>query len=471
MSRRLFLESLGYLAMSKSFEAFAAEIKRKARELELAALISSGNSLRPDGQATTEEETLAALTCSNQRAFLVHADAQVFIRQAYRWVLGREADPEGVASYSAQLAGGVPRLLIVGILLASPEARKRRARMPGLSAYRYLAVIKRALGSSGLSGLIDLLARAFSCLHQLRDRGDFLEDRIRYLQVSPKKIREELSARLSALSLRVSALESQLQAREEEFSVVLERLNRSIAPLSEAGRSEPQPTKLQVTPDLSDALSVYYLAFEDAMRGSAEQVSKKYLPYTDDLAKVRREIAARGLLDLGCGRGEWLEFTLGLGFDSKGIDLNPTMLEAARKKGLNVTQGDINSALRAQGDQSLAVISGFHVIEHLPFEALFAAVGEAWRALTPGGILILETPNPENILVATHTFYHDHTHRNPLTPSAMTFLLQYWGFRRVQTKRLNPYPDSSKVPGDDPLTERINGHFCGPQDFAVLGWR
>ncbi|WP_172656331.1 hypothetical protein [Halomonas sp. PR-M31] len=94
---------------------------------------------------------------------------------------------------------------------------------------------------------------------------------------------------------------------------------------------------------------------------------------------------------------------------------------------------------------------------------------EAQRVLAPGGVLILETPNPENILVGSHTFYHDPTHLNPLTPTAMSFLLTYHGFAEVEVRRFNPYPEEAKVPGNDALTERVNGHLCGPQDFAVVG--
>jgi O-antigen chain-terminating methyltransferase len=117
------------------------------------------------------------------------------------------------------------------------------------------------------------------------------------------------------------------------------------------------------------------------------------------------------------------------------------------------------------------LVSAFHVAEHLPFELLFDLVHEAARVLRPGGVLLLETPNPENLLVATHTFYHDYTHRNPLTPSSLGFLLRYAGLHRVDVLRLNPYPPSARVPGTELVTERLNGLLCGPQDFAVVGER
>jgi O-antigen chain-terminating methyltransferase len=84
-------------------------------------------------------------------------------------------------------------------------------------------------------------------------------------------------------------------------------------------------------------------------------------------------------------------------------------------------------------------------------------------------LIIFETPNPENLLVATHTFYHDPTHKNPITPTGIEFLARYTGFSSTEIMRLHPYPQEAKIKGMDPLTERVNGHFCGPQDFAIVG--
>jgi O-antigen chain-terminating methyltransferase len=177
------------------------------------------------------------------------------------------------------------------------------------------------------------------------------------------------------------------------------------------------------------------------------------------------------VLDLGCGRGEWLALLTEAGYAARGVDLNPLMLERARAQGLDVACQDALAALAAQPDASLGAITAFHLVEHLPFPVLYRLFAEIARTLAPGGLLIAETPNPENLLVGSHTFYHDPTHRNPVTPTFLSFLAQYHGLGQIEILRLHPYPESARVPGNDPLTERVNGHLCGPQDYALLARR
>jgi O-antigen chain-terminating methyltransferase len=145
------------------------------------------------------------------------------------------------------------------------------------------------------------------------------------------------------------------------------------------------------------------------------------------------------------------------------------MVDACLAQGLNARCTDALTFLRSLPTGSVAAVTGFHIIEHLPFDYLFALVQESYRVLVEGGSVLFETPNPENVLVGSHTFYHDFTHRNPVTPSAISFLLKYHRFEAIDIIRSSPYPEEAKVPGNDPLTERVNGHLCGPQDFAVLG--
>ena len=112
------------------------------------------------------------------------------------------------------------------------------------------------------------------------------------------------------------------------------------------------------------------------------------------------------------------------------------MLEACHTLGLKVKQGDGISYLKKQSDESFIIISAFHVVEHISFENLQILVQEALRVLKPGGILIMETPNPENIKVATENFYLDPTHIKPIPSGLLSFLPEFYGFVRTKTLRL-----------------------------------
>lgn len=185
----------------------------------------------------------------------------------------------------------------------------------------------------------------------------------------------------------------------------------------------------------------FYRAFEDRFRGSRELIRSRltvYLPFIEPLKSVYGEPAA---VDLGCGRGEWLELLAENGFDARGVDLDEGMLAACRERGLPATQGDAIAFLQELPDESQAIVSGFHIAEHLPFAQLQLLVREALRVLKPAGLLILETPNPENFSVSSLTFHLDPTHRNPLPPALLSFLPEHYGFARVKVLRLAEQPE------------------------------
>jgi len=180
----------------------------------------------------------------------------------------------------------------------------------------------------------------------------------------------------------------------------------------------------------------FYRAFEDKHRGSRELIKERvsvYLPFVLPLKELYPDAIA---LDIGCGRGEWLELLKENGIHSQGIDFNEGMLKACHDIGLDVTQGDGIAYLKEEADESLMVISAFHVVEHISFEALQTLVEEALRVLKPGGILIMETPNPENIKVATENFYLDPTHIRPIPSEQLFFLTELYGFIRAKILRL-----------------------------------
>ena len=208
----------------------------------------------------------------------------------------------------------------------------------------------------------------------------------------------------------------------------------------------------------------FYRAFEERFRGSRDSIISRlrvYLPFLAPL--VQFEQGAR-VLDLGCGRGEWLELMTEIGLTADGVDLDAQMLEACRRRGLSVYQEDAIAHLGALSDQSRAVVSAFHLVEHLSFDRVGTLVEEALRVLTPGGLLILETPNPENIIVATWEFYLDPTHQRPLPPALLAFLPEYCGFARTKVLRLQE--SKALVKNASPALNDVLGGAS--PDYAVV---
>ncbi len=183
-------------------------------------------------------------------------------------------------------------------------------------------------------------------------------------------------------------------------------------------------------------MSAFYRAFEEQFRGTRDTIISRlgfYRPFLQPLSALGVKPKA---LDLGCGRGEWLEVLKAHGFDGVGVDTDAAMLAAARRAGLLVYEEDALAYLRTQDSNSQAVISAFHLVEHLPFASLQAVLDEAFRVLCPGGLLILETPNPENISVGCNSFYLDPTHQRPLPPDLLRFLTEHHGAARTVIARL-----------------------------------
>lgn len=195
---------------------------------------------------------------------------------------------------------------------------------------------------------------------------------------------------------------------------------------------------MNAQPDMSDS---FYRAFEDRHRGSRELIKSRlqaYVPFIQPLTTLYTPAIA---LDLGCGRGEWLELAKETGFDARGVDLDEGMLEACRERGLNATRTDALEALRALPDNSVALVSAFHVVEHMPFDIARAVMTEALRVLQPGGLLILETPNPDNLIVGASRFYQDPSHERPIPPELLRFAVEYAGFHRTKLLGLQEPPE------------------------------
>lgn len=183
---------------------------------------------------------------------------------------------------------------------------------------------------------------------------------------------------------------------------------------------------------MSSDQNSFYKAFEDQHRGSRELIKSRLEVYLPFIKKVQEALPNTGALDLGCGRGEWLELLKDHQFTASGIDQDDGMLSACRSRGLNVQTGDAITHLKSLPNDSLSIVSGFHIAEHLSLDDLQTLIKEALRILKPAGLLILEAPNTENLVVGTSSFYLDPTHQRPLPSSLLSFLAGHYGFIRAK---------------------------------------
>ena len=209
----------------------------------------------------------------------------------------------------------------------------------------------------------------------------------------------------------------------------------------------------------------FYREFEDRYRGSREQILARLQVYLPWMKAVLDSFPGGEVLDLGCGRGEWLEFSRTQGFRVMGIDQDPAMLAGCSALQLPVQCADAIAYLQNAPADSYVVVSAFHLVEHLNFEQLQILVRESLRVLKPAGLLILETPNPENLTVSSCSFYLDPSHLKPLPPQLLAFLPEQIGFSRVKIMRMQEPPYLHQVNQSIGLQEVIGG--VSP-DYAVI---
>lgn len=180
----------------------------------------------------------------------------------------------------------------------------------------------------------------------------------------------------------------------------------------------------------------FYRAFEERYRGSRDLIKSRLSIYIPFISPLNLIFLAPQVLDLGCGRGEWLEITRALGFEARGVDLDDGMVLECHDLNLNACKADAVQTLIGMPDESVAIVSAFHLIEHIAFDNVQILIKEALRVLRPGGLLILETPNSENLVVGTSTFYLDPSHIKPVPVTLIKFAIEHAGFEKAKIIRL-----------------------------------
>jgi SAM-dependent methyltransferase len=327
--------------------------------------------------------------------------------------------------------------------------------------------VARALAQGrGVPELIEAGERTTSEVRALRERVTGVEARN---LAAERAVAETVG---TCAELRSGLLEHR-QAQERRLAELL----RSIASLERQVAQGGLPLVRPEEPGAPSAIGAgsgvlsdaFYVSFEDRFRGTRDQVKARvrvYLPLVGDVGAGTRE---RPVVDIGCGRGEWLEVLRDEGLVARGVDLNGVMVEEGRGRGFDVTQADALAYLRAQADASVGAVTGIHVVEHLGVEAVVALLDECRRVVRPGGLCIFETPNPTNLRVGASQFYIDPTHRTPLHPDTLAFLAEWRGLVDVRILPLHPMDDPVGLEGDgSPVARILREQLFGPQDYALV---
>ena len=210
-----------------------------------------------------------------------------------------------------------------------------------------------------------------------------------------------------------------------------------------------------------DALPFDYGRFAERFRGSEDYVKngqKFYLPYFTD----RKDV-----LDIGCGRGEFLDLMREAGVAARGIDLSAESVDRCRQKGLQAEVADLFTYLDGLADASLDGIFNAQVVEHLPPNRLPEMIRLAAQKLGRGGVIAIETPNPRCLAIFATHFYLDPTHRRPIPHALLSFYMEEHGIGRIEVHPRSPAIES--MPALASLPDDFRDAFFGGLDYAIIG--
>jgi 2-polyprenyl-3-methyl-5-hydroxy-6-metoxy-1,4-benzoquinol methylase len=314
--------------------------------------------------------------------------------------------------------------------------------------------------------LDDTTGRLDAAISEAIHRMNAIHEDIASVRVDAQTRIVNLTRAIDTDQQRTQHLRTQSLLQERRISMLLEELRRR--PTATA----PVNLTAAVDDTLEHLSDTFYLSFEDQFRGTREDIKQRTRVYLQVIVDAGAGTEDRPVLDIGCGRGEWLEVLKENRLVGRGIDLNQAIVAEGRDRGLEVTEGSALEHLQALSAASLGAMTGLHVLEHLDFATVIKILDECSRVLQPGGVAIFETPNPKNLVVGACQFYVDPTHRRPLHPDTMAFIAEARGLNRVYILPLHPVDDGRRLAeADSPIAKVLNEYLFGPQDFAVVGYR
>lgn len=265
----------------------------------------------------------------------------------------------------------------------------------------------------------------------------------------------------------VQHTQSQLAQRLTEIDHVLNIIKRN--------KTTQSPAEVAGKTRFADdhTFDTFYIELENNFRGTEAEIKTKQRPYLKLFEGGAIDYKKFPVIDLGAGRGEFLELLEEQKIRCIGADLNESMVKSMKDKGFEAVKADVVDYLAAAKSNSLGAITGFHLAEHIPFEQLLLLIAEAYRSLAKGGFLLLETPNPENVTVGAFTFHYDPSHLKPIPPAILDFMAKFKGFRKTEILRRQPELTDKQIQAatSDKQIQDVLKRLYGPRDYALLAYK
>lgn len=290
-------------------------------------------------------------------------------------------------------------------------------------------------------------------------RGDIAAAR-RDFRADLDTVQRDLAAAIGVESAKLRELVITASMRNDSLIAALDQKIESVA----------VRVRDAVNPVVSATSSdVLYRRLEDSLRGGEAHVREDVEPY------VALAAEHQPVLDVGCGRGEFLSVCRERGIAARGVDTNERSVSDLRARGFDVALAGVPECFASIEDRSLGGVLAMHVVEHLPVDALFALFRESARVLRSGGLLMIETPNAESMFMTAGDFWRDPTHLAPRHPAALTVLAREYGFAIEEIRAVHEVPEGSRIAiqaGDSPELQRVihamNDRFFAPQDLRLV---
>jgi 2-polyprenyl-3-methyl-5-hydroxy-6-metoxy-1,4-benzoquinol methylase len=417
-----------------------------------------------------------------------------FLTNAFRKILKRDPDPFGQKYLDDLRAGDVSKTEILCHLRYSSEGKQRAVQINNLPGYRFYLVSK-AFKIPVLGRFLQIVRNVVNTpniirnlrsteiqLYQLdKQNKELIKDLRSQLDKQNKELIKDLRSHTENINTALNQeIQHQSQIHNENLANISKQLqDQKYSILNQQQQQTTLFSEIRTTfehksnQELLNAvlkeeehiLDDLYVSFEDRFRGSRSQIKDRQVTYLPLINEISSQNPNNIVLDIGCGRGEWIELLSENDIAAEGVDMNKIMLETCKEAGLTAHGADAVEYLKSLSSNTIAAITAFHFVEHVPLNYLLDFFDECLRVLKPGGAVIFETPNPENIMTGACNFYIDPTHLNPIPPQTLQFLTEYRGFSDVSIKRLHPI-ESEEL--KDPFLKKA---FFGAQDYSVIGYK